>query len=422
MSDSTSGTTGGGSGFGFFVLLMLAFLAATAIFAPRAPAPGPDIEAIAAAREANGGAMTREEIMARQEGMAVDTDFRRNFGDTEGGAAINAQLGTLGGASDAEMFRALRFNEADITVSSRAPASEVLIQDTGMAWLQFREGPLATWGGGAMLGMIGLLVLFYLFRGKIMIDGEKTGHTILRFAGIERFAHWLLAVSFILLGVTGLVSFFGRSLIIPLIGHEAFAPVAMFCKFVHNYVAWPFMLAVAMVFVLWVWHNIPNTTDLKWAAQGGGIFKKGVHPPAKKFNAGQKVIFWSVVLLGVSISLSGLSLLFPFELPMFAKTFVVLNQTGLPEALGFGVLPEVMPPHQEMQLAQAWHAIVAFVFMVIVIAHIYIGSVGMEGAFDAMGSGHVEAQWAKEHHSIWYEEQQDPLDHPVGKGGRTPAE
>jgi len=181
-----------------------------------------------------------------------------------------------------------------------------------------------------------------------------------------------------------------------------------------------------MAFVMWVAHNIPNKTDLKWLAVGGGIFKKGVHPPAKKFNAGQKLIFWSVIVLGASISVSGLALLFPFELPMFAKTFAILNDTGLPQALGFGALPTELAPHEEMQFSQAWHAIVSFVLMAIILAHIYIGSVGMEGAFDAMGSGEVEEQWAREHHSLWLEELQEKgeaseKDPQKGKAA-TPAE
>lgn len=357
-------------------------------------------------RSATGGAQTLEDILARQRGEKLDDSFRRDdTGNPDTAAGIAAQLGTLGGASDSEVYRALRYGSANVNVSNNSPAADVLIQDSGMAWLEFRQGPLKTYGGYLMLGTLGLLVLFYVLRGKIRIDGTKTGRTITRFSGIERFAHWLMAGSFILLGITGLVSLFGRLYLIPVFGKDAFATLAIGSKWVHNNVAWGFMVGLALAFVFWVIHNLPSRTDLVWIAKGGGLFVKGVHPPAKKFNAGQKVIFWSVMILGASIAASGLSLLFPFELPMFAKTFAILNQTGLPQALGFGVLPEVMAPHQEMQLAQAWHAIVSFVLMAIVIAHIYIGSVGMEGAFDAMGSGEVEEQWAKEHHSIWYEEE-----------------
>ncbi len=354
-------------------------------------------------RSATGGAPTLEDILARQRGENVDLSYRL---DSTGNNAADmaAQLGTLGGASDSDVYLALRYGTADVTVSARGPATGVLIQDRGMWWLEFRQGPLLKYGGYLLLGTLGALALFFLLRGRITIDGTKTGRTIQRFASIERFAHWLLAGSFIVLGITGLVSLFGRLYLIPVFGKDSFAVLAGASKWVHNNISWAFMLAILMILVLWIKENIPNKTDLKWIAVGGGIFKKGVHPPAKKFNAGQKVIFWSVILLGGSISLSGLSLLFPFELPMFAKTFAALNSTGIPEMLGLGILPEQLAPHEEMQYAQLWHSIVAFVMMAIILAHIYIGSVGMEGAYDAMGSGQVEEQWAREHHSLWVDE------------------
>jgi formate dehydrogenase subunit gamma len=163
------------------------------------------------------------------------------------------------------------------------------------------------------------------------------------------------------------------------------------------------MLALGMIFVMWVAENIPHRSDINWLRQGGGIFSKG-HPPAKKFNAGQKLIFWSVIVLGLSISVSGVSLLFPFELNMFAATFAKINATGIGGMLGFGELRETLAPHEEMQYAQLWHSIISFVLMAIILAHIYIGTVGMEGAYDAMGSGEVEEQWAREHHSLWVAE------------------
>lgn len=371
-------------------------------------------------RSATGGATTLEDILRRQQGLQVDNTYRaENLGDPAAAAGISDQLGTLGGASDPDLWRGMRFNEADVTTQVRGPAAEVLIQDRGMWWLQFREGPLLTYGGYLLLGTIGALVLFFLLRGRVKIDGPKTGRRIERFKNFERFGHWLLAGSFILLGITGLVSLMGRKFMIPVMGHESYALIAGASKWVHNNVSWAFMLALVMVFFMWVVHNFPDKTDLKWLAKGGGLFGGG-HPPAKKFNAGQKLIFWSVIVLGGSISVSGLSLLFPFELPLFAKTFAILNTTGLPEMLGFGILPEAMTPHEEMQYAQLWHSIVSFVLMAIILAHIYIGSVGMEGAYDAMGSGMVEEQWAKEHHSLWVEE----VKQREGKApsGATPAE
>lgn len=266
-----------------------------------------------------------------------------------------------------------------------------------------REGPLLTYGGYLLLGTIGALALFFVLRGRVMIDGEKTGRRIERFKNFERFGHWMLAGSFILLGLTGLISLMGRKFLIPAFGHEAYAAIAAPSKWIHNNVSWAFIIALVMILVMWVVHNFPDRTDIRWLAKGGGLFGGG-HPPAKKFNAGQKLIFWSTILLGSSIALSGISLLFPFEFPLFAKTFAMLNATGLPELLGFGVLPEVLTPHAEMQFAQLWHAAVSFVLMAIILAHIYIGSIGMEGAYAAMGSGMVEEQWAKEHHSLWVEE------------------
>ncbi len=350
-------------------------------------------------------ATTLEDILARQRGEDVERTNRAAEGSSAEEQA-RGMLGTLGGASDSLLWEGLRFGTADITTQAGGPAATVLVQDGGMLWVGWREGPLRTYGGYLLLGTIGLLALFYLIRGRIRIDGGKAGTTIERFKPVERFAHWLLAGSFILLGITGLITLFGRVFIQPLLGKEVNAWLALGSKWIHNNVSWAFMLALVMVFVFWVIHNIPNRTDIGWMLKGGGLFSKNSHPPAKKFNAGQKMIFWSVILLGGSISLTGLSLLFPFEMPMFAATFEKLNAFGIPGLIGMEPFPTVLAPHEEMQYAQLWHAIVSFVLMAIIIAHIYIGSLGMEGAYDAMGSGQVDLQWAKEHHSLWVEEKQ----------------
>ncbi|WP_299149364.1 formate dehydrogenase subunit gamma [uncultured Tateyamaria sp.] len=383
--------------FRTLIALLLTLSFATIAQAQDGTAPAPD-------RSATGGAQTLEDILARQRGEVVDNTFRSSAtGDPDNAAGIANQLGTLGGASDPELWRALRFGSADITASNNGPAATTLIQDGGMRWLLFREGPLATYGAYLLGGTLALLALFFLIRGRIRIEGEKTGRTIERFKAVERFGHWLLAGSFILLGITGLVSLFGRKVLIPAFGHEAFATLALASKWIHNNVSWAFMIALVMIFVMWVYHNLPHRSDINWLLKGGGIFGKG-HPPAKKFNAGQKLIFWSVIVLGTSISVSGLALLFPFELNMFAATFAKLNSFGISGALGLGELPTTLAPHEEMQYAQLWHAMVSFVLMAIIFAHIYIGTVGMEGAYDAMGSGEVEEQWAREHHSLWVEE------------------
>ena len=362
-------------------------------------------QAPVADRTATGGAQTLEDIIARQKGDVITDDFRRNAtGDPNLAAGAAQQLGTLGGVSDPELWRALRYGTANLTVSAGGEVAQVLVQDGGTRWLLLRQGPVATYTAYGLGGIIALLAVFYLIRGRIRLDGEATGRTVTRFKAVERFAHWVLAWSFILLGVTGLYSLFGRTVLIPIFGKESFATIAMASKWVHNNVSWAFMISLVMIFILWVMHNIPDRTDLKWLAMGGGIFKKGVHPPAKKFNAGQKLIFWAVIILGASISASGLSLLFPYELPMFTATFVKLNALGIPELFGIEPFRTALAPQEEMQLSQLWHTVVASGLMIIIIAHIYIGSVGMEGAYDAMATGEVEEQWAREHHVLWLNE------------------
>lgn len=383
-----------------------------------AEAAGGDAAAAPDPRATTGGAQTLADILARQRGIVIDDGFRRKAtGDPQHAAPESGQLGTLGGVSDPELWRALRYGTADVTVSSRSPAAEVTIQDGGMVWLKFRAGPLRHYGGWTLVGVLAFLGLFLLIRGRIRLDGEPAGRTILRFGAVERFAHWLLAGSFILLALTGLSLIFGRVALIPLFGHEAYAPIAIGAKWVHNNVAWPFMAGLIMVILLWTAHNIPARHDLKWLAVAGGFFRKGVHPPARKFNAGQKLLFWAVVVLGLSIVVSGLSLLFPFRLPLFAATFAALNDLGLPQALGYADLPTALTPQGEMQLAQAWHAIIAFAFIAIIIAHVYIGSVGMEGAFAAMGSGEVDLQWARQHHGLWVAEVAGEAAGPGPDGG-----
>ncbi|SDX12548.1 formate dehydrogenase subunit gamma [Litoreibacter albidus] len=378
----------------FAAFLLICSLMAPALAQEAAPNP----------RAETGGAQTLEDIMRRQSAQQVDETFRSSVtGDPDAAAPTTAPLGTRGGQSDPDLWRALRYDTADVRTQTRGPAAKTLIQDGGMWWLRFREGPLLTYGA-ALLGItLVLLALFYLIRGRIRIDGEKTGRTITRFTSVERFGHWLLASSFLILGVTGLISLFGRKVLIPAFGHDAFSTVAIATKWIHNNISWAFMLALVIIFVFWIVHNLPDKTDLKWLAQGGGIFGGG-HPPAKKFNAGQKLIFWSTIVLGTSISVSGIALLFPFEFNLFGATFSTLNDWGVPGWVGQDALPHPLAPQEEMQYSQLWHAIASFVLLSIILAHIYIGSVGMEGAFDAMGSGEVEEQWAREHHSLWVDE------------------
>lgn len=305
---------------------------------------------------------------------------------------------TEGASADAELWRQVRQGET-FTVTGPNPDRAFLVQAGGTYWERTRNGPLAMYAAWAIVGMVTLLSLFFALRGRVRIHAGKSNRTIKRFSGIERMGHWLLASSFIVLAITGLNVLFGRTLLLPLLGPETFATITLAGKFVHNYVAFAFMVSLVMVAVMWVVHNIPAPRDIVWVLRGGGILGGG-HPPARKFNAGQKVIFWAVILCGVSISLSGWALLNPFTTTMFADTFYKANAL-------FGTdLPTELSLIQEQQYQVIWHTAMAVIMIVIIIAHIYIGTIGMEGALDAMTSGDVDLNWAKEHHSLWVEEVQ----------------
>lgn len=274
-------------------------------------------------------------------------------------------------ANDTELLRALAPTRGWVSIPDQTAAT--LIQPAGRDWRQTVKGPIRVWGSWLILGMCCLLIAFYLLRGKIMIDSGLSGRTIERFNGAERFVHWMTAGAFVVLAISGLNITYGRYLLLPLLGPDAFTGLSVFLKYAHNYLSFAFMLGIVLMFVMWVRHNIPSKLDLQWLAVGGGLFSKGVHPPADKFNAGQKLVFWSVVVGGAALSFTGIWLLFPFQ---------------------FGDVAS-------MQLMQVIHAIVGLVLTAIVIAHIYIGSLGMEQAFDAMGTGQVDENWAKEHHGVW---------------------
>lgn len=321
--------------------------------------------------------------------------------EIEDAAAQQAAPGTgpakaQGTVPDRDMWRAIRRGgTGSVTIPDTKAA--VLVQSQGESLRAFRNGPLSNFGGWLILATVVIVALFYAFRGKIRIEAGPSGRTVERFNAFERFTHWLTASSFILLALSGLNVLYGRYALMPLIGQEAFAAVTQWGKLAHNFIAFPFMLGIAMMFAMWVKDNVPGKVDLQWLAAGGGMFKPGVHPPSKRFNAGQKLIFWFVVLGGLTLSISGICLLFPFELEPWKPTFAFLN------LFGFG-LPTNLTPLQETQLSLVGHGLVALVLIAVVIGHIYIGTLGMEGAVGAVGTGHVDENWAKEHHNLWYAE------------------
>ena len=268
------------------------------------------------------------------------------------------------------------FDRIQGRVSIPDQRSSVLVQPAGREWREFRNVTLRGIGGIAILGMLAVLIIFYLSRGMVRLESGRSGRTIVRFNSFERFVHWMTATCFVVLAISGLNITFGRSLLLPLIGHETFSEWSQWAKYAHNYLSFPFTIGVVLIFLMWIAGNIPNKVDVNWFKRGGGIVGHD-HPPAYRFNAGQKAIYWIVVIGGGLVAATGYELMFPFYL------------SGI----------------EGMQLAQIVHATVAMLFMAAMLGHIYIGTIGMEGAFEAMGSGTVDVNWAREHHSLWLEEQ-----------------
>jgi len=312
--------------------------------------------------------------------------------------------GALGNVSDAELWRKVRHGAAG-RVSIPDPNAAVLVQSQGEDFRLFRDNQLRQAGAWALLVVVVLLALFFLIRGRVRVESGLSGRTVLRFKFWERFAHWLTAGSFVVLGLTGLNMLYGKTVLMPVIGQSAFATLTLAGKYAHNFLGFSFTLGVLLMIVLWIRDNLPSRHDVKWIAVGGGLFGKGIHPPAKKFNAGQKLVFWVVVLSGLSLAASGFSLMFPFQFALFEGTFRFLN------LFGFGLATD-LTPLQETQLALIWHNVVALVAIVLIIAHIYIGSLGMEGAIDAVTTGEVDENWAREHHSLWLKEVGDTAAEP----------
>ncbi len=258
--------------------------------------------------------------------------------------------------------------------------SYTLEQPAGRDWRNFHEVTLRWIGGIAILGVLALLVIFYLARGMVRIESGRSGRTIVRFNAVERSVHWMTAVCFVILALSGLNITFGRPLLLPLMSPESFTAFSEWAKYAHNYLSFPFTLGVVLIFLMWLGGNIPNRVDLEWLKCGGGMIGHD-HPPAYRFNAGPAA--------------SGYVLIFPFYGTSVAT----------------------------MQQAEIVHSVVAMLFIAAMLAHIYIGTIGMEGAFEAMGSGTVDLNWAKEHHALWLEEAgvRDGAA-PVRAQGSAPAE
>jgi formate dehydrogenase subunit gamma len=257
--------------------------------------------------------------------------------------------------------------------------TNMLINNGGQNWRQVRNGLIANYGGWLLFLVLVFLLLFFAKVGRTPIAQGFSGQKVQRWNTFERFVHWVTAISFIILAITGLSLLFGRAVLIPLMGAAGFAAWAGMAKGLHNFVGpWLFTPGVALMIVLWIRHNIPNAEDIKWFTKGGGIIGKE-HPHAGFANAGEKVWFWFICTLGVAGIVSGFFMNFP--------TWWSGSREG-------------------MQLANEVHSITTLLWVAFWFGHAYLGTIGTEGALEGMTTGRVDVNYAKQHHDRWYEELQ----------------
>ena len=277
----------------------------------------------------------------------------------------------------AELWREVRQREqpARGTTQVRSVDSDILINPWGDPWARFRINELVTYGGMLLVAALALILLFYAVRGRIKLGEGFSGKLLRRFSSYQVVCHWLLAGSFIFLGITGLVLLFGREYLIPLFGQRAFSTLAGLSKDSHNLVGILFIVSLGLLFVALVRRNLYEKGDLKWALTAAGTIGKS-HPSIGFFNLGEKILFWSIVVLGLVISASGLVLV----TPNFGQGRVIMEASHLV------------------------HSISALCLIALSFFHMYLGLYGVEGALDGMKDGYVDVNWARAHHDRWADE------------------
>jgi formate dehydrogenase subunit gamma len=302
--------------------------------------------------------------------------------------------------NNAPVWREVRSGEANYT-SIKGPETGVLVQpqakffgqDTmstaGEAWRKYRNGPITFYGGWLVVLAAVAIGAFYLWKGPIKLHEPPSGRLMLRFTTLERWAHWSVAISFCVLGISGLVMLFGKHVLLPVIGYTLFAWLTMLMKNLHNFIGPLFLISIVLFAVIYVRYNFPSAGDLRWLLSLGGMGSDH-QVPSGRFNAGEKGWFWlSVVVLGTVMSVTGLIMLFP--------NFEQVRAT--------------------MQQANIVHGIGGVLFIAMSFAHIYMGTIGTEGAYQGMRTGYVDEEWAKEHHELWY----DDVKSGKARGGDKPA-
>ena len=260
------------------------------------------------------------------------------------------------------------------TTQVRGVETSVLVQPQGETWRQIRNGPITIYGGWLLVLVLVALGAFYWWRGKIMLSHPRTGRVIERFSGWDRLVHWATAISFVILAVSGLIMLFGKYILLPLFGYTLFSWLAILSKNLHNFVGPLFAVCTVIMFFTFVKGNMWQRGDWQWILKAGGLFT-GKHVPSWRFNIAEKSWFWlGVTFLGIISSVTG----FILDFPNFAQG------------------------RETMQAANVIHAITAVLFIAAALGHIYIGTIGMEDAYETMRSGQVDETWAKEHHEYWY--------------------
>jgi formate dehydrogenase subunit gamma len=294
--------------------------------------------------------------------------------------------------NNAPVWREVRKEGQEHYTSIKGRETGVLVQSAGETWRRIRNGPV-TFYGGLLVSLVTLAIFaFYFWKGPVKLHERPTGRLIRRFTPMEQVVHWTAAISFCVLGISGLIMLFGKHILLPVIGYTLFAWLTMLGKNLHNFIAPFFMLAVILMVFMWLRDNLPRSYDWQWFSKAWAFFASGAHIPSGRFNAGEKVWFWlGVIGLSIVVSWSGVILLFP----NFDQTRAV------------------------MQEAWIWHAVAALVYIAMSLGHIYMGTIGVEGAYGNMRNGYTDETWAKEHHSLWYDEVKSGRG--AAPGGAVPA-
>ena len=248
----------------------------------------------------------------------------------------------------------------------------------GEAWRQVRNKWIVPYGGALLLIVLLAIALFYWSKGSMGHSTNTSGRRIERFTPFERAAHWTNAAAFVVLAISGLVMAFGKYFLLPVTGATLFGWLTYALKTAHNFAGPLFAVSVVIVFITFVKDNIPRAEDATWLKKGGGMLSNQ-EVPSHRFNAGEKVIFWFGVFgLGAIVVGSGL----------------VLDK----------LIPGLQYVRGDMQIAHMIHAAAAVLMMCMFLGHIYLGTIGMKGAYRAMRDGYVDEDWAHEHHALWAED------------------